>query len=86
MLKGPKTIRAVWTASDWDISLGEPRRQRDNNSAIMTTPEAARYLRKSESWLLRQSGISYKRGIPNTYKRKDLDDWFERNKFTPTVA
>jgi len=52
----------------------------------MTTKEAAEYLRKSASWLTRQPDIPYLRGIPNTYKRTDLDDWFERNKFVPQIA
>jgi hypothetical protein len=52
----------------------------------LTTTEAAEYLRKSVSWLTRQPDIPYLRGIPNTYKREDLDDWFERNKFVPVVA
>lgn len=52
----------------------------------MTTEEAAAYLRKSVSWLVRQPDIPYVRGVPNTYKREDLDDWFERHKFVPQVA
>ena len=52
----------------------------------LTTTEAAKYLRKSVSWLVRQPDIPYLVGKPNTYKREDLDDWFERNKFVPRVA
>lgn len=47
---------------------------------ILTTDEASAYLRRSPSWLLRQSDIPFVKGVPNTYRRKDLDDWFERHK------
>jgi hypothetical protein len=52
-------------------------------SMRLTTDEAAAYLRKSISWLLRQKDIPYKYGKPNTYLRRDLDHWFEKNKHTP---
>lgn len=52
----------------------------------LTTKEAAKYLKKSASWLTRQPDIPYLRGIPNTYKRKDLDEWYERNKFKSELA
>jgi len=52
----------------------------------LTTEEAAMYLRKSTSWLTRQPDIPYVKGVPNIYKRTDLDDWFERHKFVPEVA
>ena len=85
MLKGPRTIRADWTASE--KSLREALFPGRNDAPDkMTTAEAARYLRKSESWLLRQHDIEYVRGIPNTYERVALDDWFERHKYVPEVA
>jgi len=46
----------------------------------LTTKEAAAYLRRSVSWLLRQKDIPYLRGTPNTYRKSDVDDWFEQNK------
>lgn len=55
-------------------------------SSYLTTDEAAAYLRRSPSWLLRQHDIPYVRGVPNTYRRKDLDDWFERHKCVVRVA
>lgn len=51
----------------------------------MTTEEAATYLRKSVSWLLKQSDMPYLRGIPNVYRRKDLDAWYERHMFKPAA-
>jgi len=56
------------------------------NQTYLTTKEAAEYLRKSASWLVRQPDIPYVKGVPNVYKRTDLDDWFERHKFVPEVA
>lgn len=49
----------------------------------MTTEEAAAYLRRTVSWLLRQAEIPYLPGRPNTYAVKDLDNWFDRNKRNP---
>ena len=46
----------------------------------LTTREAAQYLRKSVSWLIRRKDIPYAPGNPNTYSRADLDEWFEKNK------
>ena len=46
----------------------------------LTTPEAAKYLRKSVSWLLRQNDIPYLPGNPNVYVQRDLDRWFEGHK------
>ena len=51
--------------------------------SYLTTTEAARYLRRSVSWLLRCGQIPYVRGHPNVYSIKDLDEWFERNKWVP---
>lgn len=51
----------------------------------MKTREAAMYLRKSVSWLVKRHDIAYVKGVPNIYKRKDLDSWFERNKFQPSL-
>ena len=49
----------------------------------LTTPEASRYLRRSQSWLLRQAGIPYLPGRPNTYDIEDLDNWVESHKHQP---
>ena len=54
-----------------------------NARRYLTTPEAAQYLRKSESWLLRQGDLSYLPGRPNTYAIEDLDAWMERHKHQP---
>ena len=47
----------------------------------MPTLRAASYLCMSVSRLLRLGDLEYLRGRPNVYRRADLDDWFERNKF-----
>ena len=44
----------------------------------MTTEEAARYMRRSVSWILRRKEIPYYRGKPNLYRREELDDWLTR--------
>ena len=49
----------------------------------LTTTEAARHLRRSTSWLLRQKDIPYLPGRPNVYAIFDLDAWFENNKQNP---
>jgi hypothetical protein len=48
-----------------------------------TTSEAAQYLRKSVSWILRQGDIPYLPGRPNVYATEDLDSWVERHKHQP---
>ena len=52
---------------------------------MLTTAEAAAYMRRSVSWLVKQRDIPYLRGVPNTYLKKDLDDWFEKHKFHPRL-
>ena len=37
------------------------------------------YLRRSVTWLLRQKEIPYLKGIPNSYRRTDLDKWIDEN-------
>ena len=54
-------------------------------NGYLTTAEASRYLRKSVSWLVRRNDIPYLKGTPNIYKRRDLDAWFDRNKFVPLL-
>jgi hypothetical protein len=49
----------------------------------LTTPEAAGYLRRSQSWLLRQGDLPYLSGRPNIYAIDDLDAWVERHKHHP---
>lgn len=50
---------------------------------LLTTAEAAEYLRHSTTWLLKQNDIPYVRGTPNIYKRIDLDDWLKRHTLKP---
>ena len=57
----------------------------ENDDTYLKTQEAARYLRKSVSWLVKRHDIPFLKGVPNIYKRRDLDDWFERNKFIPQL-
>lgn len=51
----------------------------------LTTREAAVYLRRSVSWLLRQPDIAYIPGKPNLYEKKDLDAWLRKHKVEPRV-
>jgi hypothetical protein len=55
-------------------------------SPYMRTEEAAGYLRKSTAWLLKRNDIPYVRGVPNIYRKKDLDEWYERQMFKPWAA
>jgi len=52
----------------------------------LTTPEAAEYLRRSVNWVLCQKDIPYLPGHPNSYKRTDLDAWYEENKRKPLMG
>ena len=52
----------------------------------LTTPEASEYIRRSVSWLLCQKDIPYLPGHPNSYKRSDLDAWYEKNKRKPLMG
>lgn len=65
------------------ISMSEGGVSATVYSDYLTTQEASSYLKRSVSWMLRQKDIPYLRGAPNTYARKDLDDWFEQNKHKP---
>ena len=56
---------------------------RNFEAKYLVTDEAAEYLRRTKSWLLRQAEIPYLPGRPNTYAVRDLDDWFERKKHNP---
>jgi hypothetical protein len=62
--------------------VAQPREDspRPVGAEYMETNEAAKYLRHSVSWLLRQWDIPFLKGRPNVYRRADLDDWFERHK------
>ena len=73
------------TAND-NFELSKVERPRDTQPACqqyLKTMEAARYLRRSVSWLLRCGEIPYVPGRPNLYSVKDLDVWFERSKHIP---
>ena len=56
---------------------------RNFGTKYLVTDEAAAYLRRTVSWLLRQADIPYLPGRPNTYAVRDLDDWFENSKRRP---
>lgn len=58
---------------------------KDRPQKYLKTREAAEYLRKSVSWIIRRKDISYLPGNPNTYSLADLNDWFEKNKHTPLL-
>ncbi len=58
---------------------------RSTESPYLTTDEAAAYLRKSVSWLLRVPDMAFLRGKPNLYAQTDLDAWVERHKHRPRV-
>lgn len=64
--------------TDGDRSCGE---------GYLTTVEAARHMRRSVSWMLRQKDIPYFRGKPNLYLRADLDHWFRsRRRYEPLAS
>jgi len=44
-------------------------------SPYLNTRDAAKYLSRSVSWMLRQKDIPYYRGKPNLYLTNDLDNW-----------
>ena len=58
---------------------------RPTDSPYLTTDEAAAYLRKSVSWLLRVPDMAFLRGKPNLYAKNDLNAWVERHKHRPRV-
>jgi len=62
------------------------KEQRSATPDLLTTEEAASYLHKSTSWLLKRHDIPYIKGIPNHYRKQDLDAWLQRNRFKPRVA
>ncbi len=64
-----------------DVAVVRP----EEAASYLTTAEAARYLRKSASWLVKRHDIPYLKGVPNIYRKKDLDGWFERNMFEPGI-
>jgi hypothetical protein len=55
-------------------------------NTLLTTAEAAAYLRRSVSWLLHQRDITYLPGKPNLYRQRDLDIWFERHARAPIIT
>ena len=58
---------------------------KDTDLVLLTTNEAAEYMRKSPSWLLHRRDIAYLPGKPNLCRRSDLDTWVARNIVSPTV-
>jgi len=60
-----------------------PRETHDVCQKYLKTTEAARYLHRSVSWLLRCGAIPYVPDRPNLYSIHDLDDWFESHKHIP---
>ena len=64
------------------ISIGR-QPVRNAHSDVLTSQEAAAYLRHSTSWLLRQPDIAYIKSTPNLYRRVDLDDWLKRHVLKP---
>lgn len=56
---------------------------RSPQSEVLTSQEAAAYLRHSTSWLLRQPDLPYIKSTPNLYRRVDLDDWIKRHVLKP---
>jgi hypothetical protein len=64
--------------ADGDRSCGE---------GYLTTAEAARHMRRSVSWMLREKDIPYFRGKPNLYFRSDLDHWFRsKRRYEPLAS
>ena len=83
----PDAALAPWALEEDGGGRGAGRRRDVGvaGSPYLTTGDAAAYMRKSTSWLLKQADIPFLRGTPNVYRRDDLDDWFDRHKFRPTV-
>ncbi len=65
------------------LGLAQAEVHEGERCKYLTTKQAAQYLHKSVSWLLRQGDIPYLTGRPNTYSVADLDEWFERHKHIP---
>ena len=81
-----KTLGFVQALADQDgdeRSVDNGLAARGETKLYLTTPEAAAFLRRSTSWLLRQKDIAYLPGRPNVYSVRDLVDWFESNKHKP---
>ena len=67
------------TVEQISLDIRADRRRNESWPVYLTTEEAAAYLRKSQSWLLKRDDIPFLKGVPNLYRREDLDDWFERH-------
>ena len=69
--------------------IGQDRRvdeDRASSEGYLTTVEAARHMRRSVSWMLRQKDIPYYRGKPNLYRREELDEWLTRcRRYEPKI-
>ncbi|HPF99370.1 MAG TPA: hypothetical protein PLE77_04830 [Kiritimatiellia bacterium] len=63
------------------IVVGLLRRMKEEPPVdYMTMKEAAKYLRRSAAWMLRQADIPHRKGRPDLCLRRDLHDWFEKTK------
>jgi hypothetical protein len=71
------------TTNENELLNGSQTNIEMTQSKYLPTPMAARHLGHSESWLLRRGDIPYLPGRPNMYAVRDLDTWFERNKWAP---
>ena len=80
-LSGKNLVRI----SNLHFGVAEYRRGQPETQEHLTTREAAAYLRRSTSWLVKRNDIPFVRGTPNTYKKSDLDGWFKANKFVPNI-
>ncbi|MFC1452168.1 helix-turn-helix domain-containing protein [Verrucomicrobiota bacterium] len=81
VLRGQQEM-AAWVA---ELASG-PREAPGAGREHMTTQEAAAYLNRSVSWLLKRNDIPFVKGAPNTYRRRDLDDWAKRNLVNPRIG
>ena len=74
-----------------EVALGQDAQPAENPTMraigddYMTTAEAAAYLRRHKTFILSQPDLPYLKGHPNTYAKRDLDDWFERHKTKPRM-
>ena len=67
------------TSSDGSVNA-------DIYQTYLTTREAARYLRRSVSWMSRRKDIPVYRGRPNVFRRSDLDTWMtESRRYEPLI-
>jgi len=75
-----KTEKQIGDAENTQVANNTGSDATTREDRYLTTVEAARHMRRSVSWILRQKDIPYYRGKPNLYLVAELDSWFEANR------